>query len=373
MSLSGTFSTMPLTELLTWIHQSRKTGTLIVHGDIYSKKVFLQKGTIVSSASDDPTEYLGHFLLRMGRITEAQLQSAMEAQQHTNVMLGRILVTAGAIEENELNKLLLQKAEETIFGLFLWPEARFEFIDGEIPSNFAVPLRFSIDEVLMKGLAWYDELTRIRDEFGSARTVFARTGQDTPVDFASGQALGRRVLEMVDGRRSITDICLEVHASEFTVSRILYILHRKGCVRVTHRAGLPEKAPRKTYSELIEEVRSLLRGGEPEQALMVIEEARPFSPHDVALRHLRDEAQAAFSRLAAVRGLEPARVPVMLKPLESLTGELLTSEEVFLLSRINGTWDVRSIVSLCPFPETDALLHLKNLRDKGILTFEQPR
>ena len=40
--------------------------------------------------------------------------------------------------------------------------------------------------------------------------------------------------------------------------------------------------------------------------------------------------------------LPPEQVPILQKPLEELTGENLTSQEVFLVSRINGTWSVKN-------------------------------
>jgi hypothetical protein len=40
-----------------------------------------------------------------------------------------------------------------------------------------------------------------------------------------------------------------------------------------------------------------------------------------------------------------------------------------VLSRINGEWDVQSILSICPFREADSLSMIKKLLDKGIIGF----
>jgi hypothetical protein len=45
----------------------------------------------------------------------------------------------------------------------------------------------------------------------------------------------------------------------------------------------------------------------------------------------------------------------------------LSPEEGFLVSRVNGSWDLRSIISISPLREVDALRAFKKLRERGIL------
>jgi len=40
-----------------------------------------------------------------------------------------------------------------------------------------------------------------------------------------------------------------------------------------------------------------------------------------------------------------------------------------VLSRINGVWDIQSILSICPFREADSLSLIKKLWDNGIIGF----
>lgn len=372
MSLSGTFSTMTLGHLLQWVDQGRKTGLLVVQGERYVKRIFTREGRIVASASSDPNDHLGHFLLRLGTISEPELRRALEIQQRGGAMLGGILVEIGALSGGELQQALLQKAEETVFSLFLWPQACFEFQPDVLPATLPVPLDLEINEVLLKGLAWYDELQHIREVIPSDRTVLARTERTLPAGHDGRSPLARRILELVDGRRCIADICLAVHASEFVVSRALHGFHEKGLVTTVARRERAQAPPRKTLMGLLEEARSLLRAGELEASLKILDEARPLAPHDFALNTLTREAHEAFTRQTYRNGLQPTQVPVLARPLESLTGEALTPEQMFILSRVDGTWDVRSIISVCPLPEGEALLHMMGLKEKGILELLPP-
>ena len=54
MSITGNIKTMQLAELLQWLSQSQKTGTLVFDNGQVEKRVFFRDGMIISSASTDP-------------------------------------------------------------------------------------------------------------------------------------------------------------------------------------------------------------------------------------------------------------------------------------------------------------------------------
>ena len=91
MSVAGNLKTMELSELLQWLSQSHKTGTLVINNGSTEKKIIFDDGVIVSSSSSDPNEYLGHFLVSHGFIDELTLAKAMEMQEENKMLLGKIL------------------------------------------------------------------------------------------------------------------------------------------------------------------------------------------------------------------------------------------------------------------------------------------
>ena len=58
--------------------------------------------------------------------------------------------------------------------------------------------------------------------------------------------------------------------------------------------------------------------------------------------------------------------------LADLTRENIDPQEGFLLSRINGQWDVRSILKICPMSEESALLIFARLSSRGIIDLVDP-
>ena len=69
-----------------------------------AKRIFFRTGRIFSSASTDPKEHLGHFLVSYGFITEEELSKAIEMQESNQMLLGKILVTIGAVSEPDLQR-----------------------------------------------------------------------------------------------------------------------------------------------------------------------------------------------------------------------------------------------------------------------------
>ena len=50
----------------------------------------------------------------------------------------------------------------------------------------------------------------------------------------------------------------------------------------------------------------------------------------------------------------------------------LLSELVKLDARVNGEWDVQSILKLCPMVEEDALMIFARLLERGIIELRKP-
>jgi hypothetical protein len=91
------------------------------------------------------------------------------------------------------------------------------------------------------------------------------------------------------------------------------------------------------------------------------------------LRRLAAEAEAAFIDRAYRHWLPQHKVPVLTRPAEELAVEArLTPAEFFLLSRIDGLWDIRSIIQVAPLREADALRTLKRLRELGMIELLEP-
>src|SRR5450759_3028392 len=221
MAITGNLRTMQLSDLLQWLSMGQKTGTLLVHGRPGEKRIYFDQGRIISSSSTVEREYLGHFLVAHGYITEEELTRAMEVQEESKILLGKILVMIGAISEEDLAVILRLKAAETIYDIFLWNEGAFEFVDGNLPHPPMVPISIDVTGLVMEGLRRFDEWSRIRTRIGSHREIPAIVA---PIDLDTLSERERLVLKTIDGVRSIDEICELSHNSEFFIASFLFHL-----------------------------------------------------------------------------------------------------------------------------------------------------
>jgi len=174
----------------------------------------------------------------------------------------------------------------------------------------------------------------------------------------------------VDGRRTLAQIVLEAHASEYNVCQVLYVMVQKGyleAVQAESAAPAPARPPADSPQALMEAAKELIKSGDSEGALVILEKARKSAGKNPEMNALIQVAEEHFIDKAYRHYLPPKKIPVLKKPLETLMNQDLSPEEGFLVSRVNGSWDLRSIISISPLREVDALRAFKKLRERGII------
>lgn len=369
MSLSGNLLTMSLPDILQWIAQGRKTGTLHLERRSIRKRIMFQSGEIFSSWSNDPRESLGQFLVSHRYISEEQLFKALVGQEKEGRLIGSILVGEGTLKEEELQRALLAKAEETVFDLFLWPEGRFEFKDEEIPENILFHIQMSVQGVILEGIRRVDEWGRMRRAFPSMRTTFKTTGSVSELE----EAEERQAFSLAAAGKSLAEIALEMHRTDFETTSVLFSLYAQERLSVDASPHEPRSDdPVGAMRDLLTLGYARLQEKRYEEALRAYEEV-------LLLDHLNQNAKQGLIAVRDARDRERAlrkvgldKVPTLVHDLASLTKENFDPQEGFVLSRVNGQWDVRSILKLCPMGEENALLIFARLLDRGVIDLGEP-
>ncbi len=369
MTISGNLKTMPLADILQWVSNGGYTGTLVVGRGEVEKSLYVRDGRLISCTSNDPKEFLGHFLVSKGLISEQDIASAMTLQDSSRELLGKILVDQGAISQTDLERMLKLKAEEAIYDLFRWDEGQFRFIDGQLPQHRMVPIEVDVTELVFEGTRRADDWLQIVTAIPSPLCVPVAVGDLLEGEHEEGR---RAVLELVNADRSIEEICLETHSSEFHVCEILYRKVRDGLLKVVRPRIQPPASDQKasTASALMEEAREHIAERRFEQALRRLRAAKILEPDDSELLRGVREAENEIRASLEINGIDPAGVPVLVTPPAELSSVDLSPEEGFILSRINGQSDLASILKISPLPELDARLVVWRLVTAGHVRLE---
>ncbi len=424
MSIAGTLSTFPLPELLHWASSSRKTGILELERNKIRKSIEFAEGRIVSCSSSDPSSKIGQFLLARGKISRDNLRDALAQQEAEGGTLGDILRKMGLISEEEIEHEIVAKAEENIYSLFDWPDASFRFQDDAARDPYAIEVDVAVEDILFEGIQRHEELERVRRSFPSMGVVLCRTNKPTPPEVQTSP-LASRILESINGERTLAEVLLRTHASEYQVIRFLYMLHRGGVVEIVaervvadptvppplearsapadpmidtqdssggHEAAVcvpgpvSEDAPvesrgpvddaeelqaaTRRYPQLsaaIETAAALTRDGDHPSALQVLNRCYRAQPGDGYLRHLIFKAEASYMANLSDHGLSREMIPVPTRSLEEVPQDKLRPTELFLLGHIDGKSDVKSILWVVPMREVDVYLALQQMRDQELI------
>ena len=349
----------------------RKTGMLQVRNPIgVSKKVWFRDGQVGAAASSDPREYLGHFLIARGLVNEKQLEMALTTQEQTGIKLGKILVTIDAVTQEQLDAVLQTKIHETVFSLFLWPVAEFEFFEGEILGGDLREASIDATFLIMEGTRRQDEFVRIKAALPGTEAVLAMTGVYPSADIAEEYPLTLSLFERIDGLRNLAAIGLDLHALEYDLLAAAMALIEAGAAKVVSARPDAEQEWQKTvHQQLFSKTVQAFSSGQYAQAGnlcnfliqkgLFVEEARNM------LAACDEKTKVDWDKEVPLDG-----IPQLVRSLADLSNLALSPQEGFLVSRLDGNYSVRSILKITPIPEMDARRALKNMLDKKIIAFK---
>jgi len=358
MSLSGNLRTMDLAELLQWVSLGRKTGSLAFVRTKTKNYIFFKDGKIISSRSNEPSKQLGHYLLFQGKINELQLKRALEIQHRTRLNLGKILIQEGHITKDEVERALIARTEEVIYDLFLWEEGYFHFTANGFNLEELILIKIDINAIIFEGVRRKDEWARIRSVFPSNNVVLVIP----PGANLKGLALNplqKKLLFLASQGKMISEMILELHGSDFQVNFELFQLFDRNVLEVKEVRDTPP--PVDDPAALLNRGKELVKAKKYQEAIAVFQEVLQLHPQNAAADELIEQTEKTLCTELYKTTVPGNKVPHFLVPESALTRFKLTHQEGFVVSRINGTWDVKSIVMLSPLREMEVLQILEKL------------
>jgi hypothetical protein len=319
VSLDGNLRVFALTEVFQMLGMQRKSGILTVEGPKDTISVGLLTGRVVSvESSSAPIENrLGTLLVKAGKLSEAALDAALDAQKRKQERLGRLLLAEGIVRPEDLREASRLQVHRILFGAFGWTDGRFRFapqamIDHD-PDVFA-PIE--TESILLEAARVFDELPSAEQKIPSKELVFCRTPEahdlrllaQSNEDESGSIAVSKREAETwkwIDGQRTVGEIRERAFLSDLDVLKgISDLLDRgvieQGQIRETPSATAPVRRRRLSLAGAAAWVAVLT-------ALAIALSFAPRNPANLFLRPIsenppaRDLAKAnSLARLLAV-------------------------------------------------------------------------
>lgn len=228
MAIRGSLGEATLADVLQLLALGRKTGCLSVFEGQNFGRIYLHTGRVTSATIINRKDRLGDILLRNGVVDRVTLQAAVDRQDgQRSRRLGQLLIEAGAISREQLEKYIAIQVEEAVYFLFTWSSGAFHFESGVAPETSDILLSLNPERLLLEGARRVDEWTVIRRKVPSTDLVFALTSDRAPAaDELTAEQ--RRLLPLVDGVRSVRELVDESGLLDFEGCRALFGLVQAG-------------------------------------------------------------------------------------------------------------------------------------------------
>ena len=150
MSIQGSLATMPVPELLMWISQYQKTGTLEIRFKSETATMAFDNGSLIFSSSSNRDTTLGRLLIRAGIVTEEVHKQARELRKTKSIAIAKALLDLEAVTEDQIVRFLRKKAESELYLLCEETEGEFTFVDRNLPKLELLPLRLDVSRMLLR-------------------------------------------------------------------------------------------------------------------------------------------------------------------------------------------------------------------------------
>jgi hypothetical protein len=371
MSLRGSLKTMPVADLFEWLERRQPAGELTLDRANQTRRFQLAAGAVTGASSTDPAEYLGQILLNTGVITEAQLADAYAAQASDGILVGRILVVNGVVGEVALREAIELKIRESLFDALSWTDGNFSFDPvGDTPRPLEVEVALPLAPMVAQGAERAAQWRVLRAEIPDDGCRFFLPDK-TWLDRAKRGSPSALILAEVQRGLSVREISLALHSMPFPIYQRLFELMARGILKIDRRAtARREKDATIPPEQLIEAARGRAKGGDRPGALEMAKRALADAPANEAIKKAYQEIERGLFAELSRTLLARFRVPKLLKPRDELAATPLSAEERYLVDRIDGHWDLLSLMRVSPLREVDALITFSKLADKGLISLE---
>ena len=245
MALQGNLRDFTVTQLLNLINLANKSGTLLIQGPNEGARLVFHQGKLAFAQFVSPEGQqqgnLPIILHRAEKINDAQLNTLKtRAAEMGDKELGLLLINSGYVSQQDILESLQSYFTSLIQQLFTWVEGRFKFDPAqEVPEN-KIPVRISLENLIMEGSRQLHEWEQLNSEIPNLDMALAFT--DRPgvnLKKVNLNVEEWRVVSYINPKNSMRQIAKATKMNDLEIRRIVYGLLQAGLVKLIRPEGAP--------------------------------------------------------------------------------------------------------------------------------------
>ncbi len=222
--LQGDVSAFRLPDVLTFLCTTRKSGTLILTNGAAEAYLFYRDGALVYAGSNQEHFRLGSILLRKKKITREQQARIDALMQNAGGRFGELSVKEGVLTEQQLRDFLKVQVSEIVFDAFVWDGGKFEFAEETALPDHAVTISIDLGNLIMEGARRIEEWEQCVRLLPDKTLIFrvVATPRDEKITLTADEW---KILFLINGQRTIDELCRDSGEDAFQLYRVLYGLY----------------------------------------------------------------------------------------------------------------------------------------------------
>jgi hypothetical protein len=239
--LQGDVAAFRLPDVLTFLSTVRKSGTLTLRsGDRYAALHFAD-GALVHAGTNQEQFRLGSVLLRRKKISREERDRIDALMQRDGGRFGELAVQERVLTEAQLRDFLKVQVSEIVYDTFVWDRGTFAFEQSTTLAAHAVTIAVDLPNLIMEGARRIEEWEQCLQLLPDNKMVFrvVATPRDEKITLTADEW---KILFLINGIRTIEELCHDADDDPFSVYRVLYGLYANKLIeplpeRITDDSG----------------------------------------------------------------------------------------------------------------------------------------
>ncbi len=219
---TGDLAETSLPEMLFKVYRFGVPGVLTATSGGLVNRVFIRAGEIVHARSTDLEASLGGYLRREGLLAGEAWEAVMRERETSTRRLGVLIVERGLLAPNRVREAIRGQTEAIVWSLFGWEKGSVEFAIGEWKDEDLISIQLPIRRLIVNGVRKAMAPAPLMSRLGGRFTVLDPCYRLEDVVEIGLDEAEFRLLAMIDGTRTLYDLCSEGPCGPHDNARLLW-------------------------------------------------------------------------------------------------------------------------------------------------------
>ena len=221
--LQGDISAFRLPDVLTFLSNAHKSGTLTVRCDGRDAWLYFHDGSLVYAGANREEFRLGSILLRKKKITPEQRARIDELMLREGGRFGELAVQEHVLTDEQLRDFLKVQVSEIVYETFLWNGGHFSFTHETTLPSYAVTIAIDLPNLIMEGarrIEQWEQCVRLLPDKDVVFRVVA-SPRDEKITLTVDEW---KILFLINGQRTLEELCQDAD-EPLPIYRVVYGLY----------------------------------------------------------------------------------------------------------------------------------------------------